>query len=403
MYHIKQWMILSILCIITLISCTQPIVKPSEIPVRFHDAIPILTNNLLMQVINSQGFLGKLQMESQAILKQGPKKIVLEPFIDVNSGEVVQVSRDIERSIFAETNTKFGKKFAISRMTQKSVADADYSMYGIIRYDTYKGSSSERKKYYRVVSLVLDRKTAKVVARSTVLISDKKLDYTPIVESPMIIEDQRTENFVKMMKAPVGQQVKQQDDYFNALMTDAETAYEKQNYEHALSVFTKISQHKEGKKMMKTYARLYMTYINLERWNEAEKAFDQLVSLGVENRNLSAKFLFLVDTTDLDKKMRNQYNIWLRQIGKYFNNSGHCLHIIGHSSHTGRAEYNDKLSLRRAKRIRQLLQKNFFDVMQKSKAIGKGFRENIVGSGTDDAQDAIDRRVEFKVVECPEI
>jgi len=401
MYHIKRWVILSILCIITLISCTKEIVKESEIPLKFHDAIPILTNNLLKQVINNQGFLGKLKMESQAILKNGQKKIVLEPFIDVNSGEVVQVSRDIERSIFAETNTKFGKKFAISRMTQKNVADADYSMYGIIRYDTR--SSSERKKYYRVVSLVLDRKTAKVVARSTVWISDKKLDYTPIVESPMIIEDQRTERFVKMMKAPVGQQVKQQDDYFNALMTEAETAYSKQNYEQALSVFTKISQHKEGKKMMKTYARLYMTYINLGRWDEAEKAFGQLVSLGVEKRNLSAKFLFLVDTTNLDKKMRNQYDIWLRQIGKNFKNSGHCLQIIGHSSHSGGAEYNNKLSLRRAKRIRQLLQKNFVEIMQKSKAIGKGFRENIVGSGTDNAQDAIDRRVEFKVVECSEI
>jgi hypothetical protein len=29
-----------------------------------------------------------------------------------------------------------------------------------------------------------------------------------------------------------------------------------------------------------------------------------------------------------------------------------------------------------------------------------GFRENIVGTGADDASDALDRRVEFKVVAC---
>jgi len=40
-------------------------------------------------------------------------------------------------------------------------------------------------------------------------------------------------------------------------------------------------------------------------------------------------------------------------------------------------------------------------VKRKSKSIGKAWAENLVGSGTDNAQDAIDRRVEFKVVNCP--
>jgi hypothetical protein len=31
---------------------------------------------------------------------------------------------------------------------------------------------------------------------------------------------------------------------------------------------------------------------------------------------------------------------------------------------------------------------------------GVGYRENIVGTGADDASDAVDRRVEFKTVEC---
>ena len=31
---------------------------------------------------------------------------------------------------------------------------------------------------------------------------------------------------------------------------------------------------------------------------------------------------------------------------------------------------------------------------------GVGYRQNIVGTGADNASDAVDRRVEFKVVEC---
>jgi hypothetical protein len=29
-----------------------------------------------------------------------------------------------------------------------------------------------------------------------------------------------------------------------------------------------------------------------------------------------------------------------------------------------------------------------------------GFRENLIGTGTDDARDALDRRVEFKITGC---
>ncbi|MGH8604505.1 MAG: hypothetical protein ACREXR_17505, partial [Gammaproteobacteria bacterium] len=39
-------------------------------------------------------------------------------------------------------------------------------------------------------------------------------------------------------------------------------------------------------------------------------------------------------------------------------------------------------------------------ILERSKASGKGFRENVVGSGTDDARDALDRRVEFSLTDC---
>ena len=33
-------------------------------------------------------------------------------------------------------------------------------------------------------------------------------------------------------------------------------------------------------------------------------------------------------------------------------------------------------------------------------AIGMGFRENLIGTGTDNAVDVLDRRVEFRIVPC---
>ena len=39
-------------------------------------------------------------------------------------------------------------------------------------------------------------------------------------------------------------------------------------------------------------------------------------------------------------------------------------------------------------------------VANQLQAAGVGYRENIIGTGADDASDAVDRRVEFKVVDC---
>lgn len=38
----------------------------------------------------------------------------------------------------------------------------------------------------------------------------------------------------------------------------------------------------------------------------------------------------------------------------------------------------------------------------RAEASGRGFRENIVGTGTDDVRDEIDRRVEFRFSQCVE-
>ena len=39
-------------------------------------------------------------------------------------------------------------------------------------------------------------------------------------------------------------------------------------------------------------------------------------------------------------------------------------------------------------------------IINRSEAIGRGFSENIVGTGADDITDEIDRRVEFKFSNC---
>jgi len=396
LYNIKRLTTLVILSfsITLLVSCAPaPVKQLSDLPVSFKAAIVLLTNNLLMQVKNKQGMLG------------GQKKIVLEPFIDMKSNQVVKVSRQIEEIIYVETHKKFGDKFIIERLTPESVTQADYVMHGVILYDAH----PDQGNFYHVKSTVIEKNVGKIVAKSDVWISNKNLDYTPLVDNPPVVipDSQSNKVEIDVMEMEVGAEVPQtyQTDLgAGALMTQAGAAYEKQDYQTALDLFTQVTQQQslEKKKMMKAYIGLYRSNIHLGEQYAAEEAFGKLVALSVEEYNtLSVKFLFLVSNTAFDKKLKAEYPIWLRQIAQYFDNQNLCLHIVGHSSRTGKLGYNCRLSLDRAQAIQKQLQPYFSGIKANSKTDGKAWIHNIAGTGTDDAQDAVDRRVEFKVATCP--
>jgi outer membrane protein OmpA-like peptidoglycan-associated protein len=93
--------------------------------------------------------------------------------------------------------------------------------------------------------------------------------------------------------------------------------------------------------------------------------------------------------------------MWLRQIALHTADASRCLEIVGHTSATGSVALNDQLSVLRAQKIEGELEKEVPGLQKSLSANGVGSRELIVGNGRDDSSDALDRRVEFKVVTCP--
>jgi outer membrane protein OmpA-like peptidoglycan-associated protein len=63
-------------------------------------------------------------------------------------------------------------------------------------------------------------------------------------------------------------------------------------------------------------------------------------------------------------------------------------------------QLNERLSVLRAETIRMTLEQADQRLMGRIIASGVGPRENLIGTGKDDASDALDRRVEFKVLKC---
>ena len=74
--------------------------------------------------------------------------------------------------------------------------------------------------------------------------------------------------------------------------------------------------------------------------------------------------------------------------------------MLGHTSRTGSEAANARLSQARAKLVRDALVQNERRLANRLEVDGVGWRDNIIGSGTDDSRDSLDRRVEFKVKGC---
>ena len=146
-----------------------------------------------------------------------------------------------------------------------------------------------------------------------------------------------------------------------------------------------------------------MSNLKLGSNGEAESAFGKIVSSGLASNNLGVKFLFRPGSTEFwqDAKISGPYAFWLRQIARQSSAAKVCMNIIGHTSKTGSEQTNDRLSQQRAQFIKQRLEAEAPELGPRTRASGQGFRQALVGTGSDDARDALDRRVEFKLSNCP--
>ena len=381
-------------CLVLLSSCAHTPTEPK--PFQFDTAIRTLAQDLLKQVNDHHD-------DSD----QSTANIVIDPFFDANSGEVLNVSKQIE-AIFFEEQQKSFPHISLKPLRSDTLMDAQYILRGEIRLDRLKSEKTDQKLYH-VLASVDNRK--RVVALADVWVSEKNLDYTGAgihADTPMFIIDPLREKARAIIESRVKASVEPESAAFletKAILVEAGDAYENKDYKKALRLFEQAAKQDDGQ-VMETYAGLYLTHYVLNQKRQAEVAFAQLVDISVtKTGSLSVKFLFEVNQADFlkNENLRTQYYIWIKKIGEYFRHSNTCLQIVGHCSKTGPAEWNDKLSEKRAQRIQNLMRRSFPEIKQHSQAIGKGYHENIVGTGTDDERDALDRRVEFILTDCSAI
>ena len=327
------------------------------------------------------------------------RKLMIDPMLDKSTGQQTATSARVQEVIVDALGSVI-EGASVVPFDAKGVESSALAVTGTV-------AAVEPPDGYTVNVAVTDRQSGLVIAQSASRFRQTGLDGSPTrfySESPSLVRDRSVEGYVKTAETPAGSLA---DPLYvaqlptEALLAAALAAYNDGHWDEALSGYTAAASRQEGQ-TLRTFNGLYLCNIHLGRKSAAEEAFGKIAALGLATNNLAVKLLFKPGTTDFvaDSTLSGVYPIWLRQIGLATRASGSCLHIVGHTSHSGSEATNDRLSLARATAVRALLEKEVPGLARQTRVSGEGFRKNIVGTGTDDARDALDRRVVFEVETC---
>jgi outer membrane protein OmpA-like peptidoglycan-associated protein len=379
-----------------LAACANNAATPtaSTEPASFDEAVNEATDSLASQTQRLPAFVAQLDKRA----------LVIDPMIDGASGQQTVVTRQLEEKVMARLASKHAA-LPVLPFKLASLNRSQYVMTGTMT--RLQDAKAGARAPFQINLALTELKSGTVVAQASSRARGAGLDTTPTPyyrDSPVLVKDKIVEGYIRTSQTAPGQPAVR--DYFDRLATattinEATQAYNSEKYQEALDLYKTALAAPYGEQL-RTLNGIYLASWKLGRLPEAEQAFGKVVALGIASNNLGVKFLFNPGSTEFwsDTKVSGPYAIWVRQIAKQTAQSKVCMDIVGHTSRTGGEAFNDKLSAQRAAAIRQKLGAEASELSARTKTNGLGFRENIIGTGTDDASDALDRRVEFKIVGC---
>jgi outer membrane protein OmpA-like peptidoglycan-associated protein len=369
-----------------LLGCAKSVPPPAAKAGELHmkDAVEQIANDLAHQI--------------------GPgavaRSLVIDPILDRASGQQTGASARLQQEIEPVLAATI-KGLTILRFDGEGAAKSRFVLTGTM-------ASTAAGGRYTVSVALTDRQTGLVVAQSAARFQEPGLDGSPTRfynDSPSLVRDRSVDGYLRTSETPAG---KPADALYveqvptAALLAEALAAYNAERWDQALAAYASAAARPDGQQL-RTFNGLYLSNIRLGRTAAAEEAFGKIAALGLATNNLSVKLLFRPSSSTEfwpNPDVSAMYPMWIRRIAGAVQSGGTCLNIVGHTSRSGSEALNDRLSLLRAETVKRMLEREGSGLTGLLRATGVGYRENLIGTGTDDASDAIDRRVEFKVVPC---
>ena len=337
----------------------------------------------------------------------GKRVVVIDPLVDGVTGVQSNVTASIEAHIVELVRTSY-PQFEIQPLSAASVAQAPLVLIGTFTGVNPQGHVTVPPAAFRIWLTLADVQTGTIVAKGRTHAQREGVDVRPTAyfqESPVWTTDPVVNGYIKTcQERKVGEAM---DPVYaahlgaEAVISAAIQAYNSQRYREALDLYQSALRIPAGEQW-RVYNGLYLAYWKLGHRDDAAQAFGRMVASGLAQEHLTVKFLFKPGSTALwsDARSPDPHRMWLQQIAQHTAPQQVCLEIIGHTSRTGPEPLNERLSLRRAEYIQARLEAEVPSLRHRTITSGKGSRENLIGTATDDARDTLDRRVEFNVIRC---
>jgi hypothetical protein len=332
--------------------------------------------------------------------------VVIDPLVDGMTGYQSKATQTIQDHIMTVAKSDF-PQYTVQRLTADSLRREPRILIGTFTPVNAQMKTTGQREAYRFCLVMGDLKTGKIIAKSVQRARIEDADATPTSifgESPVWTQDPSIQAYIATCQASkVGDAIK--PEYIEGLLAaaviaEAVDAYDEGRYQDALDLFATARKSPAGDQL-RVYNGIYLSLTKLGRTDQAAAAFGELVDYGLRKQRLAVKFLFQPGSIRFanSSNFSGYYGMWLQQIAAQTAAKHACIKITGHTSPTGPAVLNDNLSLTRAEYIQSRLEREEPALQKRTIAAGVGSRENLIGTGRDDATDLLDRRVELAPID----
>ena len=349
----------------------------------------------------------RLLQDAAAAVGSGARELVVDPFVDANTGQQTNATVQMGAQL-AGLITRRVPTWNVQALTRAALAAKPLLLIGTLTPINSKAARDENADAFRVCLALIDVRTSKIVAKRVDRATLASVDAEPIAlfrEAPTWALDATAEAYIKSCDGsnpgdPVAPLYLKRLPAA-ALVNEATLAFTDNKMADAYRLY------REARSLaapddLRVLNGIYTTSWKSGRRKEAGETFGKIIDIGLANRRLPIKLFFNPGTTTLMQSadLQAQYALWLQEVASHVAASDACVKVIGHTSRTGDPQANEVLSQKRASVIKQSLERQNRKLATRVSAEGVGAREIIVGLGTDDARDALDRRVEFRRVDC---
>lgn len=369
-----------------------PLVAPA--PIRFEDAVARAGQELFKQ--------------AQAKLGGEPRALVVDPLIDANTGAQTVGTARMGTQLESIAKSKHAS-WSVKPLTRQALAAKPLLLIGTLTPVNVERSADTVPDAFRIWLTLIDLRTGRVVAkqidRATVdSVNPEPLKYYS--DSPTWHKDKTVLGYINSCQVNTNIGDPADPEYLAhlpaaAVVNEAILAYGEGKIPLANKLY-KEAEPLADRGDLRVLNGLYLTSWQLGQRDAAKDAFGRLVEAGLELKRLPMKILFQPGKTTFNEigDLSQQYQIWIASLAQQAGKINSCVRIVGHTSRTGSARSNEILSRKRAEAMQRMLEQRNRSLATRLSAAGVGSKEALVGLGTDDQRDALDRRVEFRVVDC---